>query len=398
MRARETAPGGMDGPPVRVAFHHAVGRPNYRYSVIPRGAYTVEELDAALARDPVVNAHYAGFDRAKLRMTRADGARLMYASYRKGDSVYWTGHRVRVAANEALITDGNHLARARCGNRLSDQAQLPLARAAPTERELDDTDELPEPAWAMLGAGREPPTSALLYDIFAPPVGAAAEPGLAGRSSGPAGPGNYAAYAMPDGSNGASAGIIFGVSEGGSELPGSRGETPTGTGLSLVFPLAWQPYQLNWTAILDSGGSVVPLGYSQGYSPLGFSSAEPGMAPGAGPVSGGARSSLPVPMRGGEMPASGAIGTSGAAGSGFDPGVLTGASAGTDNAPSEGAPEPETAVLFLGAAALLYADRGKRKRGSGKQAANLARKEAGVDAITPACAAQYPGRKDQDEP
>src|SRR5580704_13923418 len=69
--------------PIRSALNRSV-RPNYRYSVIPQGVYSVEEFEAALATDPVVRAHYLAFDGTRLRMVQMKSAKLMYTSYRKG--------------------------------------------------------------------------------------------------------------------------------------------------------------------------------------------------------------------------------------------------------------------------------------------------------------------------
>ena len=116
--------------PVRPASLHSRKRPSYAYSVISGGAYSIPELEAALRSDQVASTHYAVFDRAKLSMTRAGSAKLAYVSYRIGDNLYWTRRPVRIAPGEALISDGSHLARARCGNRISD---TPLTPVAPDE-------------------------------------------------------------------------------------------------------------------------------------------------------------------------------------------------------------------------------------------------------------------------
>ena len=116
----------------------------YPYSVIPGGAYSVAELDAALRADPVAAAHYAVFNRAQMHLTTAPESAAVYASYRQGDRIYWTRRKVHVAAEEALLTDGNHTARARCGNRLSLTPQSPVAVTEPTDSDLD-LPEAPPP-------------------------------------------------------------------------------------------------------------------------------------------------------------------------------------------------------------------------------------------------------------
>jgi hypothetical protein len=59
---------------------------------------------------------------------------LVYVSYRRGNRVDWTDHRVEIPAQEVLLTDGTNLVRARCGNRILLQKPEPLpARTEPNE-------------------------------------------------------------------------------------------------------------------------------------------------------------------------------------------------------------------------------------------------------------------------
>jgi hypothetical protein len=165
---------------VRPALERHPSRPVYPYSVISGGAYSVAELDAALRRDMVASAHYAAFHRDGLRMTNAPGPMLKYASYRIGSSVYWTSHPVHVSAGESLITDGTKLARARCGNQLSDSPRQPVTRMEPMESEME-TPEAPDLNQAVLADTRAldrltlspliaPPVSALAFEIFPLPA------------------------------------------------------------------------------------------------------------------------------------------------------------------------------------------------------------------------------------
>jgi len=212
--------------PVRPAVQRRLLPPIYPYSVIRGGAYSVAELDAALGKDLVASAHYAGFHRDSLRITYSPGPLLMYASYRIGDLVYWTSHPVHVAAGEALITDGTTLARARCGNRLSDSPRGPVARMEPMEREMETPEppDLSEPpdlneasaadTRALDGLlGLRPtialPVSALAFEIFpraplsaAPLPAAQPSPGIPGAplqaaGSPPAGAGSAAGSSSP---------------------------------------------------------------------------------------------------------------------------------------------------------------------------------------------------------
>jgi hypothetical protein len=124
------------------------GRPQaprlfYPYSVVPGGVAGVAELKAAIARDPVVAAHYAGFNLGKARVTHSDRERLVYVSYRRGSRLYWTSHRLKLPKGEKLITDGVITARSRCGNQVSD---TPSAQTSPEEpsAQMLDTPQPPE--------------------------------------------------------------------------------------------------------------------------------------------------------------------------------------------------------------------------------------------------------------
>lgn len=123
-------------------------RPLLPYSVIPGGARDTAELRSAIAHDPVVAMHYVLFDVSKTRIIRLDRDRAMYVSYRMGDHVYWTRKKLMLLKGEALLTDGEHLARTRCGNRLSDVAELPTSLREP-ERALLETPPRAMPALVM---------------------------------------------------------------------------------------------------------------------------------------------------------------------------------------------------------------------------------------------------------
>lgn len=108
----------------------------YRNSVIPGGVHSQSAL-ASAQRDPVVAAHYAGFDVAAARTVRVEQSRLVHVSYRIGDKIYWTKKKVRLALGEILLSDGKHLTRARCGNRIADEPQFPLLANEPAPEVLE---------------------------------------------------------------------------------------------------------------------------------------------------------------------------------------------------------------------------------------------------------------------
>jgi hypothetical protein len=92
----------------------------YPYSIIAGGARSVDELKQAIAGDPVVAAHYAGFDLEKTHAVRLEQPKLAHVSYRLGDTVYWTRKPLLLRAGETVLTDGVRIARTRCGNQLAE--------------------------------------------------------------------------------------------------------------------------------------------------------------------------------------------------------------------------------------------------------------------------------------
>ncbi|HKN60835.1 MAG TPA: PEP-CTERM sorting domain-containing protein [Candidatus Acidoferrales bacterium] len=118
-------------------------RPMLPYSVIPGGAADAAELRNAIVQDPVVAIHYAVFDISRTHVVRLDSNRALYVSYRLGDRVFWTKKKLILPRGETVLTDGQHLARTRCGNRLSETAEVPTSPKEP-ERAALETPEAPE--------------------------------------------------------------------------------------------------------------------------------------------------------------------------------------------------------------------------------------------------------------
>jgi hypothetical protein len=114
---------------VRVPVLDAISgqRRLYAFSVIPGGVESSEELLSAAHNDSAVAVHYADFNMEKARVATLDHDRAVYVSYRMGSEIFWTNRKVQLHAGETLITDGTHEARTRCGNRVSDVPQTPVA-------------------------------------------------------------------------------------------------------------------------------------------------------------------------------------------------------------------------------------------------------------------------------
>src|SRR5271157_2697786 len=113
-------------------------RPVYPYSVVPGGVEDAKELKWVAEHDPVVAAHYAGFDYEHAQVVRLTLARTVYVSYRIGNRIYWTRRRVKLRKGEKLITDGRMTARSRCANRVE---ETPQQAASPVEPPVQKFDE-----------------------------------------------------------------------------------------------------------------------------------------------------------------------------------------------------------------------------------------------------------------
>ena len=148
------------------------GRTVYQYSVWPGGVRTVKELKWAADHDPVVRAHYAGFDYDHARVVKLVLARTAYVSYRIGGKVYWTRHRVSLKKGETVITDGKMTARTRCANRVEEVPQQATSESEPPVAKFDEPVQ-PEKGTA-LSAPPVPFQSALFNRNPVPGLGPAA--------------------------------------------------------------------------------------------------------------------------------------------------------------------------------------------------------------------------------
>lgn len=114
----------------------------YPYSIVPGGILSAEELRQATAHDSVVASHYAGFNYRRAHLVQVKQAQKVYLSYRLHNKVYWTVRQASLHPGEKLLTDGNLIARARCGNQVSVLPQVSTSPEEPTLAELDRPDAL----------------------------------------------------------------------------------------------------------------------------------------------------------------------------------------------------------------------------------------------------------------
>ncbi|MGH9405753.1 MAG: hypothetical protein ACRD3D_07960 [Terriglobia bacterium] len=217
--------------------------PIYPFSIVAGGVHSRAELENALKTDPVVAAHYADFNPAKFHVIKLNHAEYAYVSFRVGDNVYWTSHRVELRQGEALITDGENVGRARCGNRVSQTRRLPTYAHEPASSALN-TPVRPRIETEAFTAGR-PALSAFnhpgarslqLADMTAPHGDGAVTVG-----GSPGGFNPMAAFAaLP----------VTGCANGQKDVNG-RCETP-----HTPPPTAPTPESATWVLLLAGGGML----------------------------------------------------------------------------------------------------------------------------------------------
>lgn len=166
-------------------------RPVYPYSVVAGGVRDAHELKWAVEHDPVVAAHYAGFDYAHARLVQLLQSRFVYLSYRIGNRVYWTRHRVALKKGETVLTDGKMTARIRCANRVEEKPQQESSKEEPPVAKFE------EPILPAIGTAVENPAapieSAMLNRSGAEELG----PALPLRSYDPISGGNWTPISPP---------------------------------------------------------------------------------------------------------------------------------------------------------------------------------------------------------
>jgi hypothetical protein len=174
----------------------------FPYSIVPGGVRDAQELQSAASADPVVARHYSDFRMTQARALRLDHPLSMYVSYRHNNQVFWTKNRMVIPAGEALISDGENLARVRCGNRLSPVAAKPVAATEPSQEELTEpsfvpalmADLLPGESIGQIPSAPSVPSGSSVSDappsppLFPPFVGPGVPPIIPGASPTPQSP------------------------------------------------------------------------------------------------------------------------------------------------------------------------------------------------------------------
>jgi hypothetical protein len=198
-------------PPSSILLPTGHSRTVYPYSVIAGGAQSPQELREAVAVDPVVAQHYADFDIANARRVTLDAPKLVYVSYRIGNKVFWTKHKLALRKGEAMLSDGRNMARTRCGNRISVLPVRPNAPAEPSSSDLEGPEFSAIASSPYLAAYSAPAPA-----LFPGPIQSPGGPGAAFVPVAPF-------FPLPGG------GGIIGNGNSSTPPPGGGGGTP-GTG------------------------------------------------------------------------------------------------------------------------------------------------------------------------
>lgn len=165
-------------------------RPVYPYSVVPGGLQDAKELKWVAEHDPVVAAHYAGFDYEHAHIVELTLARTAFVSYRIGNHVYWMRRRITLHKGEKLITDGHITARGRCGNRVEEKAQPEVSAAEPAPEAFEQP---------LVNAGTAMPAPPVPFEsaLLTRPMAPDFQPGEPLNLFSPFGGGNLIAISPP---------------------------------------------------------------------------------------------------------------------------------------------------------------------------------------------------------
>lgn len=279
----------------------------YPYSVVPGGVSGQSELQRIIRTDRVVAAHYATFDAGKARSVVVDKPRAVHVSYRKGDQVYWTAHKVMLAPGETLLSDGRNEMRARCANRISDLPQYPVEAHQPAMEELDQPVELAEGEAFVLGPDGLPVAVAADGSIPRhtgmrfPTRGGSGGNGATGSASGNAGAAASSTLAGSLSSSASGIGPVTGM--GLSGVSSSMGSRPPPSSRPAAEPAApATPESVPDAGTGSSGGSSgapapstgEPVGAEPVTNPVPDTTTSPD-TPAAGP---GAQAPSPAPLPG----------------------------------------------------------------------------------------------------
>jgi hypothetical protein len=168
-------------PPPMPTFRAA--RKIYPFSIIPGGVYDATELAQNIQLDPSLGEHYRDIRIENLIAVRTQAPMRAFVSFRQGKQICWTSNALTIPRGELVLTDGQHMVRSRCGNRIQQKRPENAVRSsAMTEQMQALIMDAPLPSIANLPASLQPVLSpgVLVGDLWKDPenqVAVTPEPG-----------------------------------------------------------------------------------------------------------------------------------------------------------------------------------------------------------------------------
>lgn len=136
-------------PPPPLIFRAA--RKIYPFSIIPGGVYDSKELADNIRLDPSLAEHYNDIRMENLIAVRTRAPMQAYVSFRQGGQIGWTSKELTIPRGELILTDGQHMIRSRCGNRIQrNKPRTAVSSSAITEQMQDLILDAPLPSIAEL--------------------------------------------------------------------------------------------------------------------------------------------------------------------------------------------------------------------------------------------------------
>jgi len=161
---------GVYGTPPAPVFRAA--RKVYPFSIIPGGVYDPKELEKSIQLDPSLAEHYRDIRMENLVAVRTQSPMQGYVSFRQGGHIVWTSRELTIPRGELVLTDGRHMIRSRCGNRIqSKRPESAVLSDSMTEQMQDLVMDAPMPSLAKLPPHLQPVLSpgVLVGDILKDP-------------------------------------------------------------------------------------------------------------------------------------------------------------------------------------------------------------------------------------
>jgi hypothetical protein len=140
----------------------------YPFSIIPGGVYDPKELETSIQLDPLVAEHYRDIRMENLVAVRTQEPMQAYVSFRQDGHIWWTSKELTIPRGELILTDGQHMIRSRCGNRIQQKQPTSFVHSdSMTEQTRDLLMDAPMPSLAKLPPHLQPvlPPGVVVADL-----------------------------------------------------------------------------------------------------------------------------------------------------------------------------------------------------------------------------------------